>query len=90
MLNAFELLFSNLGLSITAIYLLLTFLVSLIFSASDYRIGLIVFQLLSFVGVVIFTLGGYNADILLYMALLSIVIMVFTTYSEKTAPRGLV
>ncbi len=90
MLNAFEFLFGQLGLSITAIYLLLVFLVSLIFSASDYRIGLIVFQLLSFVGVVIFTLGGYNADILLYMGLLSIVIMVLTTFSEKTGARGMV
>jgi hypothetical protein len=91
MLNAFEFLFANLGMSITNVYLLLIVLVSLIFSASDYRIGLIMLQVFSFLGVVIFSFGDYNTEILLYTGLLTIVFMVITTYADKTSnARGVV
>jgi hypothetical protein len=90
MLNAFEFLFANLGMNITNVYLLLIVLVSLIFSASDYRIGLIMLQVFSFLGVVIFSFGDFNTDILLYTGLLTIVFMVITTYSDKTNARGVV
>jgi uncharacterized membrane protein len=83
MIQAFEFLFANLGLTLPAIYLLLALVTSLIFSASDYRIGLITFQIFSFLGVVIFSFGDYNTDILLFAGLLSIALMVFTMYAEK-------
>ena len=90
MLQAFEFLFNNLGLTLPAIWLLLSILTALIFSASDYRIGLIMLIIFNFLGFVIFSFGDYNTDILLYMGLLTIVMMVFTMFSEKNSSRGLV